>query len=809
MHIMGNICKDRKVKSGILLLSLGLLLTACESKEEAAENHLKKGIELLEKGDYAAAQLELKTAKQGNSSAAETYYYLALSDEKVKNYLAMKDNLIKTLELNPEHRLARLKLGKVQLLIGNLEAAQEHTNTLLISNPKDLDALALKASILLKQNYQAAALEIVNEILVQNPVHVDGLTLKSMVLLQQKKFPEAVAVIDQAINQSQKNIALHLFKINIHAKQNNIEAMIDDYLALINLFPDNDKIKITLAKVYAQSGKAEEAELLLRDLVAKKQEQLEPKILLLDFLAATNSEKVDGQIQVFISQMTENPGLMLDFSKWLLAKGDLTKAIPLLNKVVAISPDSKIGIAANILLAKLEFDKKEYEATKKIVSTILSKKPDQLDAQLLHARLLLVEQQYEQAQAYLDKVMWTHPKSDEALVLLAQIYLVQGDKQKSQLKFKAALEVNPANIQAFLPIYNRLMADNKLAYARDIVMRGLRKNPRQAVILQKLVQINMLEEKWQEAGKVAVQLAKLPRQQNLAKFYLANIFQGQGEHEKAIVLYKQLMDEFPEQLRVLKNMSNSYAKLNKRSEMVDFLQQHIKNSENNIAATLVLSDLYAENKQYTNAIRLLKKLIAEKPQVVIVKQNLAKIYMDINKLDKAILVYKKGLDILPGNIRLLLGLASAYERQNSFDEAVAIYEQLIIQSPGLQVAANNLAVLLVEQFPTDDNLKRARQLVDNFALTEHPYYQDTYAWTLLYTGEARKALDIFKKMIIKSPDVPVFRYHLAVAEYQNGNNTAAIIQLDQAINLGKSGMFFAESKQAEKLKKEIIAKSGR
>ncbi len=806
---MGNICKYKKVKSGVLLLSLSLLLTACETEEEAAESHLRKGIELLEKGDYAAAQLELKTAKQGNSSAAETYYYLALSDEKVKNYLAMKDNLIKTLELNPEHRLARIKLGKTYLLMGDLPVAQEHANVLLIKDSKDLDALALKASILLKQNYQAAALELVNEILEQNPVHVDGLTLKSMFLLEQKKFSEAAVVIEQAINQDEKNSALHLFKINIHAKQNNIEAMIDDYLVLINLFPENDKIKITLAKVYTKSGKAAEAELLLRDLVAKKHKQLEPKILLLDFLAATNSEKVDSQIQVFINQMAKNPVLMLGFSKWLLAKGDLTRAVTLLKKIVAMTPDSKTGIAANILLAKLEFDKKEYEITKKIVSDILNKTPDQLDAKLLHTRLLLVEQQYEQAQSYLDKIIWTHPKSDEALVLLAQVYLVQGDRQKSQLKFKAALEVNPANIQAFVPIYNRMMADNRLGYAREITMRGLRKNPRQAIILQKLVQINMLEEKWQEAGKVAVQLAKLPRQKNLAKFYLANIFQGQGEHQKAIALYKQLMGEFPEQLRVLKNMGISYAKLNKRSEMIGYLEKHIKNSENNIAATLVLSDLYTENKQYTSAIKLLKKLIAEKPQVVIVKQNLAKIYIEINKVDKAVLIYKQGLEILPGNIRLLLGLASAYERQNAFDKAVEVYEQLIVQSPGLQVAANNLAVLLVEQFPTDDNLKRARQLVDNFTSTEQPYYQDTYAWTLLHTGAVREALDVFKKMIIKSPDVPVFRYHLGVAEYKDGNFTAALIQLDQAINLGESGIFFAESKQAKKLKKEIIAKSGR
>jgi len=186
--VLGNIRKGNKVKT-VLLVLLTTLLIACETEEEEAERHLQKGVELLKKGDYAAAQLELKTAKQGNKSTAETYYYLALLDEKAKHYLAMEDNLQKTLELEPEHQQARLKLGKLQLLMGKLDEANENSDRLLAKDPQNVEALVLKASVLFKQAQQDEALVMISQVLELNPVNVDALTLKSIILIQRLAPP--------------------------------------------------------------------------------------------------------------------------------------------------------------------------------------------------------------------------------------------------------------------------------------------------------------------------------------------------------------------------------------------------------------------------------------------------------------------------------------------------------------------------------------------------------------------------------------------------------------------------------------------
>lgn len=795
-----------KVKASSILIILSIALVACETEEEVAQGHLSKGIELLKKGDYTAAQLELKTAKQGSKSTAETYYYLALLDEKAKHYLAMEDNLQKTLDLESGHQAARLKLGKLQLLMGKVAKANDNANILLKENAQNTDAQTLKASVLFKQAQSEQSLVLINQVLTVDPLSIDALTLKSFIMLQRNEPNKALILIDKAIKLDEKQVALHFIKIKVHGKQRDLEGVINDYLELIKLFPENDHYKITLAKIYTKSDKKDDAEKLLRDFIAAAPGQIKPKILLLEFFAATAKDKVDPQIKVFTKELAQRPRQLLDFSKWMLTKGNTFQAEAMLRQVVAQKGNSKLGLEANILLAKLAFDAHDYSTTEKITANILSEIPDQLQAKLLQVRLLLVKGKYELAREYLNKVIWTHPRSDEALVLLAQLFTVQGNRQQAQLKFKAALELNPANIQAFIPVYNELLSKNDTKYARQLLAKALKAKPKQAVLLHKLIQLNIQEEKWEEATRASSQLARLPKQKSLAKFYFANIFQGQGDCEKAIEIYKELVNEFPEQLRILQYMNTCYITLNQPSEMVDFLNDHIQSNKQSVSAIILLSDLYREDKKQAKANQLLVTLIKEQPKAVQARYHLAKNYVDSGDLNKAAKVYQQGLEVFPDNIRLSLALASLYEKQQKYDKAVQIYETMRSLNPDLDVVNNNLAMLLIEHFATDENKLRALQLVEAFAKSEQVYFLDSYGWVLLHQGRTMEATKIFKKLTVKSPNIPVFRYHLAVAEFKNGNKSAALAQIDQAIELSGKGEDFPEQKVAEKLRKEIIAK---
>jgi len=192
---MFNFFHNNKKLLVVSICSTFLLLGGCD-KEEDAKEHLQKGIEYINKGEFDKAKLELKTSSQSSKDTAETYYYMALLDEKNRQYRGMKENLIKTIELAPTYTDARLKLGKVLLLFGESGEALEQAEFVLKDSNRNLEALSLKASVLIRQKKQAEALAIIDSILKENPTHTDALSLKAVVFMEKEDFTQALALIE-------------------------------------------------------------------------------------------------------------------------------------------------------------------------------------------------------------------------------------------------------------------------------------------------------------------------------------------------------------------------------------------------------------------------------------------------------------------------------------------------------------------------------------------------------------------------------------------------------------------------------------
>lgn len=790
------------------IFSALLLLEGCNQEEDSKE-HLQRGVEYFEKGEYEKAKLELKTSSQSDKDTAETYYYLALLDEKNRQFKEMRGNLIKTIELAPAHTEARLKLGKVQLLFGESDAALEQAEVILKDSSQNLEALALKASVLIRQKKQEEALAIIDSILKINPNHTDALSLKALVYMENEDFDKALALIDTAKKSDANNIGLDFFKIQLDAKTKNIDAVISDYQKLVSTYPDNQEFKITLAKIYAQAGKTKEAEELLQGLVDATPGDVKAKLLLLDFLEATAKERVEQQFRQFTEKHNEQPRMLLELSEWMIARKNFDEAKKALNRVIELEEDSNVGLSAKTLLAKMAFDSKNFEESGKIVEEILQANSSYNDAKILKARLLLVKERYDDAIELLNKVLWSQADSEEAQLLLAQTFLVKGDQKQADKYFLSALDVNPANLMALAHVYDKALKSKDVKYAKEILEKALRLKPDNIGLLEKLAKINLSENDWDGAKATVQKIANTPDPlaNDLAKYLTGQIFQGQGDCAKAVVTYKELLIKFPENNDALSNMANCYESMNNRGEMITFLNDSLAKNPQNISASILLSDLLVLDKKFDKASALLTGLISKNIHTPQLYALLASVKLAQNDNKSAIEIYQNGLAQNPGNIKLSLSLASLYELQNEYDLAVSQYEALLEKNPRLDVAINNLATLLSEHYTGEEKLKKAVQLAEQFKDSEQPYYKDTYAWALIKQGNINEGSNVLSQIIISSPDVPVFRYHLGVAHYKNGNNGAAISELKQSLELAARKGNFPDKKAAEMLLDEIKTKT--
>lgn len=799
--VMGNI------KAIVLLTLSALLLEGC-NKEDPQE-HLQKGIEYFNKGEYEKAVLELKTSNQSDKKLAETHYYLALLDEKNRQYKAMSENLKKVIELSPTFVDARLKFGKVQLLLGQPDVALDQAEAILKESSQNLDAHLLKASVLMNQKKQSEAEAIVDSVLTKNPNHVDGLTLKSLIYMEKGNTDNALASINAAIKQDPKNVSLRFFKIQIHAKNKNTDGVINDYQELVSLFPDNQDFKITLAQIYAQSGKKKEAEDLLKDLIDNKPNDIDLKLMFLSFLKASYPERVNEQFQKFTEQYKENSRALVTFATWTTAQQNFDDAKALLNRVIELDKDKNQILSAKMLLAKIDFSLKDFDAAKKMVEGILSENGNYIDAKILQARLLITQAKYGEAIDILTKILWDQPNSEEALVLLGKSFLSTGDEKEAEKQFKKALEANPANLEAFTYLYDNALAVKNMDYAQELTEKALRYQPENLYLLEKLARVYISAKMWDGANGTVQKIENLnsPQAISLAKFLHAKIYQGQGECDKAINLYKELTALVSGSHEILVDMAQCYEKINKKASMVAFLNDLLTANASNTAASIILSDLLISDKQFEKAAAVLTNSINENSKIPELYFALAKVKLAQGDNIAAISVYDEGLKRNPGNAKLLLSQAALCDMQGDFQSAISIYETLLKNNPDLDVATNNLAAILIEHGTNEDDLTKAVKLSERLKNSKQPYYKDTYAWALIKQGNANAGIDLLNQIINSEPEVPVFRYHLAVAHYKNANNGSAIAELREALALAAKQGGFSDQKAAETLLNELTAKT--
>jgi Tfp pilus assembly protein PilF len=129
----------------------------------------------------------------------------------------------------------------------------------------------------------------------------------------------------------------------------------------------------------------------------------------------------------------------------------------------------------------------------------------------------------------------------------------------------------------------------------------------------------------------------------------------------------------------------------------------------------------------------------------------------------------------------MLELADLYQQLGRNDEAIAEYDALLKRDPANDVAANNLAMVLVTTRKDAESLSRASSLVERFAQSPNPAFLDTYGWVLYARGQYAAAVTPLKTASEKLPQAQVLRYHLGMAQLKVGEREAARANLEAAV----------------------------
>lgn len=139
-------------------------------------------------------------------------------------------------------------------------------------------------------------------------------------------------------------------------------------------------------------------------------------------------------------------------------------------------------------------------------------------------------------------------------------------------------------------------------------------------------------------------------------------------------------------------------------------------------------------------------------------------------------------------------VAMAMQVQGKVADARKRYEQILAVDPRAPIAANNLAMIYMEE---GTNLDVAMQLAQTAksGLPDRPEISDTLGWVYYKKGLAAMAVGPLLQAADKAPRNAVIQYHAGMALAKAGNKPQAKQKLEAALALDAN---FAGAEEARK-----------
>jgi tetratricopeptide (TPR) repeat protein len=176
----------------------------------------------------------------------------------------------------------------------------------------------------------------------------------------------------------------------------------------------------------------------------------------------------------------------------------------------------------------------------------------------------------------------------------------------------------------------------------------------------------------------------------------------------------------------------------------------------------------------------LLKAIELDPNLVPAYLLLAQLYVATNRQQQALEKLNESIE-KNKNASALMLLAMLQDQLKHFDAARDAYEKLLTVAPNSPLALNNLAVLYSERLGQLDKgydlATKAREAAPNA-----PNIADTLGWILFKKGDYGNALRLLQESADKLSDQPVIQFHAGMAHYMVGDEAAARLALQKAVD---------------------------
>jgi cellulose synthase operon protein C len=596
------------VKLGQIFLAAGKLDFALEKSTKALELD-KNNVAALNL--YAAIQL-----KQNNKKGALEYANLALTQDA-------------------NNQDTFLVLANISLAENDSNKAIAYFDKALAGNEKNLTVQFLKAKALESLSKSEEADKTYQKMVQLFPENTFIKKTYAQFLMKTNRANEAEQQLRAIAASSPDNLVAKLDVINFILASKGGVAGRTEMESYVKKEPENYDLAFALGDLYRAQKDSVAEENLLNQIV--KQARGTPQgykaqgLIAYKLMADGKNAEASKMLNEIISADKSNTLALTLRANLAMQAKNYDAAISDLRSVLRDSPDS-----SNVALMLATTYESAGSAELAEENYIKAFDTSKLSAQygVPYAQFLLRRKQPERAEKVLESMLSSHPNDVQAILALAQFKIAKGDYAGAQV-----LADRAKSTDAQSPITDEILGaisanKNDLVGTISSLKRAYEKSPNDLKLINAIINNYVQAGKTQDAIAFMQTATKTSPNNAEVKLILGQLYASAGMSQNAIQIFNGIIHTNPNMIVAYQRLALEQVNTQFKVEAEKTIEQGLKVAPNDFGLMLTQASVYEASAKYDKAISVYEKLIVDRPDSDIVTNNLASLLLDAHT-DKA------------------------------------------------------------------------------------------------------------------------------------------------------------------------------
>ena len=740
-------------------LLLVLTLAACNRDPEVTKRRLLQlGNKYYDNGKYKEASILYRKALQEDQLFGDAYYGLGVAELGLGRLSSAAGALRRALELQPTNTDAFEKLAELYLAA----LAQPATSK-----------KALSDLIQLTERTEA-----------RNPGSFEVLRIKGHIARVQGNLKDAIGLFRRALGMRPSDSRLTLAL----AESLFVSGQVHEAEQLAKSFVERDKtfgrMYDLLYVLYVGQNRISDAEAVLK---AKSENNPENPFHLIDLAAHYHRMNRRAEMTGVLDRLTGN---LKDFPEAHEIAGDFYLRIgegPLAiehyvtGRNASSDRDTTRQLTYKIILALISA--RRWDEASEMVEQVLNENAGDPQALSLRSTLRMRTGDKEQIEAAiqdLDGVVHRAPNNAVLRFRLGEAYLANADVHNARIQFREALRLEPVYL---LPKYTLMqihLNSNELTQTTVIAKGILDSYPNDptAMLARATAWIGLREH--ERARADLERLLQRGQYQREAVFQLARLDILEKQYRRAEERLLHLAGGSSPDRRALQALVELYTSAGTPEKARELVEAAVRQAPEGLDLRLTLVRLAARHGDSDRALEELDYILSKDANSAVAHTLLGDILLQRGDTAAAREHFLKAIELDPPVPDAFLRIGTLLAREGKLTEARPYFERTLELAPDNAVASNNLAFILAE---TDTDLDQALTHAQRARARapDNAEFADTLGWVYVRRGLNDNAIDVLSEIVAENPSRAGFRYHLALALFQNGEKHQARKELETAL----------------------------